>query len=302
MFSVFSGALDERKYEEEVRMNSKGITVLFTPNNTASQNIANELIKYGFDKTSDNEWRRANVKIIKTNVPSVLEIPTDFDTEFILVLSSHKSVKGGKMLTVHFPGNWNDAKFGGDERTLNIACARMLKMLITELETENRKLKWPLVLEADHHGPTCDVPIMFVEIGSTEEEWKDEDAAKIVAKAVSEFLSKQETENRKPDAGNQDAGLKTGNQQPNTVFAIGGGHYAKEFTEMALDPEMNIAIGHILPKYAIDKLDEDVFRQAIEKNVEKIDKIVMLKESTNVSQKKKIMELAEKYGTEIEMR
>ncbi len=242
--------------------------LLFTSNNIASRNIAMKLIQeHGFVRKSEAEWEREGVRLVETNAPSVLDIPTAFDTDLIIVLSSHKSKAGGRMLTAHFPGNWGDAKFGGEPRTLNIAYGSKLKSMIREIDKANKQLGWPVFMETDHHGPTCDVPIMFVELGSTEEEWKDEEAAGVLAQAVSEFL--------KEDKGYE------------TVFGVGGGHYNREFTRMLLETEL--AVGHVAPKYALDGLDEEMFRQAIEKNVEKISKVVILKKETNSSQKKKIL-------------
>ncbi|MBU0532268.1 hypothetical protein KKB44_02120 [Candidatus Micrarchaeota archaeon] len=253
--------------------------LLFTSKNVASRNIAKKLIEnHGFEKKGENEWERDNVRLIETNAETVLDVPTDFDTDLILVLSSHKSKTGGKMITAHFPGNWGDAKMGGEKRALNIAFGSKLKILMKELKKAN-ELGWPLFIEADHHGPTCNIPIMFVEIGSTEEEWADEKAAEAVAEAVSEFLKKDEAYK--------------------TVFGIGGGHYSREFTKLVLETEY--AIGHIAPKYVLDDLDEELFKQAIEKNVDKVSKIIISKKETNASQKKRIIAFAEKYGIECEL-
>ncbi|MFH1685792.1 MAG: D-aminoacyl-tRNA deacylase [Candidatus Micrarchaeota archaeon] len=254
--------------------------ILFTSNNVASKNIAEKLIQnHGFVETEDGKWKCGEIELIETNAETVLDVPTDFDTDLILVLSTHKSKAGGKMITAHFSGNWKDAKFGGSPKTLNVAYGSKLKLLVIELKKANLDLDWPLFIEADHHGPTCSVPIMFVEIGSTEEEWKNEKAAEVVAKAVSEFLKKDE--------------------KFESVLGIGGGHYSREFTKLLLETEL--AVGHIAPKYAIDELDEPVFRQAVEKNVEKIEKVIILKKETNSSQKKKIIELVEKCGLTYEL-
>jgi len=253
--------------------------ILFTPNNIASKAMAEELIsKHGFERTSEKEWERDGVRLLECDVPSVLDVPTDFDTDYILVLSTHKSKAGGKMLTAHFPGNWNDAKFGGEPKTLNTACASRLKILIKEMQKANKELQWPLFIEADHHGPTCNVPIMFVEVGSTEEEWKDERAVAVVAKAVSESLKKEGTFD--------------------TVLGVGGGHYSREFTKLVLETDM--AVGHIAPKYAVDSMDEEVFRQALEKTVEKISKVIVLKDGTNSKQKEKIKEFCESADIQFE--
>jgi D-aminoacyl-tRNA deacylase len=246
--------------------------ILYTSKNIASASIAKKMIEIG-----------ATIEPIDTVSDSVLDIPTDFDTDCIIVLSTHKSKAGNPMLTAHFPGNWDKADMGGKERTLNIADGKMLKRIIHELDIANKKhkLDWPLFIEADHHGPNSLVPIIFVEIGSTEKEWKNEKAAMVVAEAVNNSVRKT-----------QDSELET-------VFCIGGGHYSKEFTKMALEQE-DIAIGHICPKYAIDSLAEDIFRQAIEKNTGSVTRVLVLKESTNSSQKKKIESLCKRFGVSYE--
>ncbi|MBD3210484.1 hypothetical protein GF318_03835 [Candidatus Micrarchaeota archaeon] len=250
--------------------------LLFTPNNTASLNIAEKLIeRHGFEKTGEKEWERGGNRLIETGAPTILDVPTGFDTDLILVLSTHRSRGGKKMLTAHFPGNWDEAKFGGEPRTLNTAYASRLKTMIRELENANT-LDWPVYIEADHHGPTCKAPIMFVEIGSTGEEWKNQEAGRIVAQAVSEFLKKNETYE--------------------AVLGVGGGHYSREFTKLVL--ESSLAVGHIAPKYAIEGIAEDTFRQAVQKTVEPVKKVLILKKETNSSQKKKIAGLAERFGLE----
>lgn len=267
--------------------------ILFTRHNPAGALIAQMLVKnHGFAPRDDGCgrpnarcWERDGIPLIDTGAPSVLEVPTDFETDCIIVLSTHKSRTPGKMLTAHVPGNWGDAGMGGSPKTLNIAHAAMLKRIIRELETQNTKqgLGWPVSLEADHHGPTCDVPILFAEIGNGEEQWRDESAAEVVASAVANAIFAQET----------------GNWKPETVFCAGGGHYARAFTRIAL--ETDFAPGHIAPKYAIDKMDEGMFRQAIEKNVGKVTRILILRNETNLAQKNKIRAFAEKAGLPVEL-
>jgi len=270
--------------------------LLFTSKNIASANIASALITHhGFEKIkkseseSDKRWMQGmqwinknKIALIDTCAATVLDVPTDFDTDYLLVLSSHKSKTAGKMITAHFPGNWGDAAYGGKPRTLNTAHCSALKLLVQSLVKSN-KTDWPVVIEADHHGPTPenDVPIIFVEIGSTEEEWSNEAAAESVADAISKSLAKDAKQISTPHK---------------FFFGIGGGHYAKEFTQLVL--EGSYAVGHIAPKYAIDQLDEEMFRQAIEKSVEPIKKAIVLKESTNKQHKEKIAALCKKYGVE----
>jgi len=250
--------------------------LLFTSNNTASLKIAEKLMEnHGFAESGENEWEKNGIRLMDTKAPTILDIPTDFETDYILVLSSHKSRAGEKMLTAHFPGNWGDAKFGGNPKTLNTADGGRIKMLLQELAKAN-DTGWPVYMEADHHGPTCSVPMIFVEIGSTEEEWKNENAAAAAASAVDKCLSR--------------------NERYESVLGIGGGHYAREFTKMVV--EGDYAVGHIAPKYALDALDFGMFRQAIEKNVETVRKVFLLRESTNRKHKREISGFCAELGLE----
>lgn len=262
-----------------------GVIVLFTSENTASANIARKLAgMHGFTAREDgngDEWVRGDTRLIDTHAPTVLDVPADFEADCLLVLSTHRSKVPGKMLTAHVPGNWADAGMGGRPRTLNVAPVSVLKILLQELKGEGDRIGWPVSLEADHHGPTCEVPILFVEIGNGESEWKDERAAEAVANAVAASL-----------------GRAAEHETFETVFCVGGGHYSRTFTKLVL--ETPLAVGHILPKYAIDALDEEMFRQAVEKNVEKVAKVLVSRDETNAAQRGKISALAEKYGIAVE--
>jgi D-aminoacyl-tRNA deacylase len=255
--------------------------ILFTSKNKASANIAGKLVEeHGFSKSGDSRWktRAGGIELIDTKSETVLEVPVDFKTDCLIVLSTHRSKTPGKMLTTHVPGNWNEAKMGGEPRTLNIAPARILKRMLIELKKEGDRINWPVSLEADHHGPLSPVPIIFVEIGNGEEQWDDQEAARAVANAVAKVIE-----------------TKTFHEQE-TAFAVGGGHYPRTFTRIML--ETDIAIGHVLPKYAIDDFDEAMFRQAIEKSVEKVDVVLIAKDEVNATQRKKITEMCDKYDIE----
>jgi len=236
--------------------------ILYTAKNTASKNIAEE-----FGRICPKD-----IELVSTDAETVLDVPTDFDADYLVVLSSHKSKSAGRMITAHFPGNWSDAGLGGKPNTLNIAYGSRIKEFVKATYGKG----WPVFMETDHHGPTIDKPIIFVEIGSTENEWPDKKAAEVVAEGTLAMINS--------------------NKKYESVLGIGGGHYAKRFTGFILETEY--AVGHIAPKYMIDNLDFDMFKQAIEKNVETIKKVVLLKEETNLRQKEKIQEFAAKAGIE----
>ena len=260
--------------------------ILFTSKNEASKNIAMQLIGLGYRASGNGFWEKGGVKLIDTNAETVLDIPTNFDTDYIIVLSSHKSKNEQKALTAHFPGNPGKADFGGEPRTLNVAYAGKLKQIMQNMKKESEAISnehgaggtgWEITLEADHHGPTCSVPIIFVEIGSTEKQWNDEIGCKIVAKSVDAAINDQ--------------------RKFEPVLAIGCGHYPKEFNRIELEDE-SVAVGHIIPKYHLESLDESVFRQAVEKNVERVRKCLALKNNLNLKQKTMLKDLCEKFSLE----
>jgi D-aminoacyl-tRNA deacylase len=250
--------------------------LLFTSKQAASLNIAAQLVTLGFKQIAEYKWQLGNVLLIDTRAQTVLDIPTNFDTDYLIVLSPHKGKEVKARLTVHVPGNWDSADFGGTPRTLNIAYGTKLTELIRMLYKHNAssKLGFDVVLEVDHHGPTCSVPIIFVEIGSSENEWRNVLAGRVVADSVLEAI-------------------KSDKCYETICFGVGGGHYAREFTDLILKED--VAIGHILPKYKIATLAPDTFEQAVVKNVERVDKVVALK-TLNVAQKQKIKDLAADFN------
>lgn len=248
------------------------VVILFSSLNPASKNIALNLIRSCPFERRGEEWFWGNIRLLDTR-SEITEVPTDFDTDYLIVLSSHKAEKKRKMLTAHFPGNWRDAKYGGKPRCLNVAWGSRLKILIEELKKANT-LGWPIYIEADHHGPLSNLPIIFVEIGSTEEEWKDKRAGLSVALAVKNAVRR--------------------NESYRSFFGVGGGHYAIHFTDIVLRSEY--AVGHIAPKYVLDDIDLKLFKEAIEKNVERVEDVFVLRKETNTRQRNKIRSFCSLLG------
>ncbi len=254
--------------------------IIYTSENIASANIAGKLIaEHGFAKSPParpgmDEWVSGDIRLIDTKAPSVLEVPADFDTDYIIVLSTHRSKIPEKIMTAHIPGNWGNADMGGSPRTLVPSPASRLKTLMQEIRKEADRIGWKASLEADHHGPTGNTPMIFAEIGSGEAEWADKGAAAAMARAIMASV-------RRDDAFE-------------TVFGVGGGHYPRLFTRMVLDGDA--AVSHIAPKYVIDQIDEEMFTQAVQRSVEKVSKVVVAKDETNAGQKRRMAELSERAG------
>jgi len=104
--------------------------------------------------------------------------------------------------------------------------------------------------ECTHHGPSLNVPTMFVELGSSPQQWSDLKAADVVAQATVEAVSKFQVT---PQTG---------------VLGIGGPHYNPRFTQMALGNEA--VFGHMIPKYALPLIDPEMLQQCVDRTMEKV--------------------------------
>ena len=93
-------------------------------------------------------------------------------------------------------------------------------------------------MEATHHGPFSDHSIAFIEVGSSEPQWKDLEACRLIADAINSLDSKESFQSKKWISS----------------IGFGGNHYASKFTKLILETEY--ALGHICAKYAISLLNE----------------------------------------------
>jgi D-aminoacyl-tRNA deacylase len=229
---------------------------------TAGMNIATKVIDhYSFEKLSETfhknpvyskTFQNKEIKLLFVNTEIVdTQFLSDLFTPQLLVfLSRHSSVKGIPTLSVHTPGNLSEAKFGGKPRRVSISPAAAMKKSLLEMTRlrDERGLDYEVSYECTHHGPSLDVPTMFVELGSSPEQWKDADAAVAVAHAAM-------------------AALSDGSSY-SVAVGIGGPHYNKKFTETALNTQR--AFGHIIPKYALSEVDTEIVRQCVERTVETV--------------------------------
>lgn len=171
-----------------------------------------------------------------------------------IFISRHTSKTGTPTLTTHPIGNYGDAQFGGRQRTLVNSSPHLMTQLLRLLKknAKQAQLYHKVCFEVTHHGPYLDIPTLFIEIGSREEEWKKIEPAQVVSQSLLELLEQHQHEKDLLD---------------NTpiLLGIGGGHYAPRFTDVAF--EKNVAFGHMIPTYQIDagNIDEEMFEQALNK-------------------------------------
>ena len=179
--------------------------------------------------------------------------------DFIIFASRHSSEKGGKTLSVHSPGNFRRADYGGESGKVCKSSAIFQKQMFEKL-IENTKQyhldgDYTVTLEATHHGPLIEKPCVFIEIGSTETEWNDRRAAFVVAKTIDDMIKEYHE-----------------SEYNEIAVGIGGPHYCPVFNK--IQANSNVAISHVIPQYVLP-LSEEMVKEAIEKTEEEIDFVIL---------------------------
>ena len=183
-----------------------------------------------------------------------IEIRSNLGIEPTLVffISRHTSKMKKPTLTVHPIGNYQDARFGGKSNTLVPPSPKMMAHLLRQIKKNLQltNLHYHVCYEVTHHGPYLGVPTLFVEVGSTEEEWIKKEPATIIAQSILELLDQYHCE------------ADFSHTIP-VLVGIGGGHYAPRFTDVVF--EKNVAFGHMIPSYHIDndKMPIELFENAL---------------------------------------
>ncbi|UCE13512.1 MAG: D-aminoacyl-tRNA deacylase [Candidatus Heimdallarchaeota archaeon] len=169
----------------------------------------------------------------------------------VIFLSRHSARSLRPSFTVHPIGNFGKAEFGGKDTILGSCQSFMLKRLILNVrELANSKnyqfsYEYEISIEVTHHGPFSHVPVTFIEVGSSESQWKDLEACRLIADTING------TEFDKID--HEDDWV--------SVIGFGGNHYATKFNKQMLETEY--AFGHICAKYALPMLNEELIQQMI---------------------------------------
>ncbi len=266
------------------------IAIIASSKDPAGVNIRNSLIElFGFERIGEkfdnndvfqhDKIENKNIKIYLINSELIFSenIDKKIDADVFIFASKHRSKENTKSFAVHPIGNWGKAEFGGEERKLCISSAILLKSMFIELNNAAKGSAYEITLEATHHGPYIDKPAVFIEIGSTEKEWNDTKNGEIIAKAII-------------------GSLKNQNERCKTAIGLGGPHYCSNFNKIVL--RTDIAISHICPKYHLDKLNEDLIRQAMEKTQEKVD-FILLDWKGLGAEKQRIIEMLKNFNIEV---
>ncbi len=212
------------------------------------------------------------------------ELNSMLNLDRLIFASRHSSTTKKPSLHVHFTGNWsNENPYGGSKRSLSISepiAARLAFLKLYEWRGRISSAKFDVSLEVTHHGPTdIDIPLFFIELGSSEEQWVLKDAAKVIAEIII-------------DVGNVE--IKKTSQ---IAIGFGGPHYAPSFTRYVL--KNNICIGHMVPKYHVDSIDVDMLSKMITRNSVKPDLALIDWKGLKSPQRSKLLKLLENTDLEV---
>jgi len=262
--------------------------VIFSKEDIAGMNVAewllstNDFEERKFDDLTlyfGKDFHLAEVRKRLIYVDGIdLELKKKVEFSRIVFASRHSSKDRRKIFSVHVSGNVGTADYGGRPYSLAKPDPFTLKNYVLALkERLHEKPEFQFTMEVTHHGPSeISTPSAFYEIGSTEEEWRDEDAAKIVAESILEAI----------EAGKQDWRVAVG---------VGGTHYAPRQTEIVLSTIFTF--GHNFAKYTFPHLTEELIRKALK--LSETDTIIIDEKSATSAVKDMLRKLSESTGIEI---
>jgi len=239
----------------------------------------------GFASNSKS-YRSSRSENVKLHVASgSLLTLEDLDENYpdaisFVFLSKHRSESQIPTLTCHCTGNFAHNPYGGNPKEIAVSYPSLQKGYLKAITAAKHKVpEYDIIIEATHHGPTSlKKPVLFVELGSSEKQWGDRNAAGVICETL---------------LGMIDNGIvhceKVG-------IALGGTHYPAKFNKLLLETEFGLAA--VASKRNLETIDEQMLHQMIEKSVEKVTYIVLDSKGLG-SQKDRIMKMAEKTGLEI---
>ena len=216
--------------------------------------------------------------IIPTPAISADWLEEKYDYDGFIFLSKHAAESGVLALTCHSTGNFSEAKFGGKDKQMAIPHPDIQKKYLQTLwENKSQFSDFQITIEATHHGPTAlNKPTIFIEIGTTDKQWTDVSLCNSVAMLVDKVLSENIPSNP-------------------IAICFGGTHYPEKFTEELLHGKF--ALGTVMPKHALDNLDENLFSHILERN--KTAKVALLDWAGLGPNKKKVIDLLETTNLEM---
>jgi D-aminoacyl-tRNA deacylase len=267
------------------------ILLVASNKDTAGLNIARQVLDHYPFKVTGTTFQKNPIYQAQVNKKEVTLIILNEETinaqnltdsftkpSLIVFISRHSSTSGKPTLSVHTPGNLGSAEFGGLPKQVSISPATAMRDALKALAyfKEGMQLEYEVSYECTHHGPSLNAPTMFVELGSSEKQWRDSEAAEAVAHAAMSAIGKFSV------------------SEETAVLGLGGTHYNERFTRMALNGEA--VFGHMIPKYAVPLVNSEMLRQCVDKTLEKVECAVLDWKGIKSADKPPLLQALEEVG------
>jgi D-aminoacyl-tRNA deacylase len=199
-----------------------------------------------------------------------------------LIASRHASASGKPALLVHSTGLWSDDEsYGGKAHQLSLSSAALqghTLRVLGQVAKNNQLEEIDLSLEVTHHGPLLvNWPSVFIEIGSSEEEWVNPSKVKVLEETIWQMI----IDLQNPSWLDEEI----------SYIGFGGNHYASKFSKKVLE---GWNIGHIIPKYFLEKLTEDQMIQAIDQTLGTKKAVLVDRKGSKQPQREMIKSVCEK--------
>ena len=256
--------------------------------NVASKTMADALIESsgfsntGVDLLGKPVYQKGSLLLafFDGSIVSPPDLDEFFNPQAYIFLSTHRAESGIPALTAHTTGNFSgEAEVGGNGRELGRADPALVKNYLRALTARKEEVEgYDITMEATHHGPTSlQKPVMFVELGATEKEWKDRHAAAVVGEALVKSLAEKEIWSK-------------------VALGFGGTHYPRKFTEMSVGSDF--AFSFVAPKHALEHVDEEMFGQMLRRTTAPVRYAVVDWKGLG-QHKQRILGLASQFGLEV---
>ena len=214
----------------------------------AGYNMASHIAE-GMENQGGGFYKGKNFDLVIIPTPAISAdwLEEKYTYDGFVFLSKHAAESGTLALTCHSTGNFGEAKFGGLERQVAIPHPFLQKSYMRHLwENRAQFAGFEITIEATHHGPTAlSKPALFMEIGTTEKEWNNKSLCSRVADIVA-------------------AEFEAEPKRAKVALCFGGTHYPEKFNRELIEGEF--ALGTIVPRHALDALDDGLFSHILERN------------------------------------
>jgi D-aminoacyl-tRNA deacylase len=267
---------------------SSTVVLVTSRKDQASTTIAKGLVdNHGFESTKimlmgNPVFQRGSLLLatIDTEIISPPDLDTYFNPQAYVFLSRHRAESGIPSLTVHTTGNFTDQEYlGGRPREIGWINPDLQKNYMIALDKRRDQLEgYQITIEATHHGPTSlRKPVLFVELGSNEDNWGDARAGKVIGDALMETLAERKVWEK-------------------VAIAFGGTHYPEKLNKLLIDSD--IALSAVVAKYYLEGVDEAMFGQLIQKTT-KFPRYAAMDWKGMGKHKDRIMELVNRFALEV---